>query len=157
MKIKQMDKSKVGLIALFCSFGPLSILIIGSIIYFAVSDYESAMTAVIIFSVIEIFILVFGFFIICLVRKNLAQAEQKVQAMVFEKEKYKYWQPSPGSKTGGHMVLIHYATFELSDGERIKLDLYATAYEMLRENSKGILCYRERKGEKWFIGFDPAD
>jgi hypothetical protein len=154
--IQQMDKSKVGLIAFFCSFGPLSVFFIGGIIYFAMSGYKSAIVGIVVFAVMEAFILVFGFFIIRLARKNLAQVKQKVQATVLEKEKYRYWQLSPGEDVGGHTVIKYFATFELANGTRLRLDVFVTAYEMLCEHATGTLYYKERNGEKWFIGFDPA-
>ena len=45
----------------------------------------------------------------------------------------------------------------MSDGTRLELNLYATAYARLCENSSGLLYYKERNGETWFLGFDPID
>ncbi|MBQ2929622.1 MAG: DUF2500 family protein [Clostridia bacterium] len=57
------------------------------------------------------------------------------------------------SKRGDETDHIHTASFELQDGQKIKLHITHDDYIMLRVGSEGWLI---RKGG-WFLGFEPGE
>jgi|GEM_PF-4817164 len=52
---------------------------------------------------------------------------------------------------------VYYATFQFDDGECINFQLSEQRFDLIMENEKGLLTYRENNGQIFFVKFAPTN
>ena len=135
--IRQMDPSKIARALMIFLFIPLyNAGCIGNILLIVILGRKET-AIIVLLAVTEVLMTAFCVWCFRLTGKNLAQPEQKAQAIVLEKN-YRE------GRSGRNSAIAYEATFGLADGTKLTLDLYVTAYERLCVNSSGVLYYKAR-------------